>query len=252
MNLKSLLLLPLLTLGAAALEKSTAATTTSLTLSVPPSPPSLGNPSALPPTTHATLISTGEAHTALLSPSNTFVFRNVSVPGSYLVHVHSKTHSFVPLRLDVAADGSLAAWETFRGNVWDNRGEALRLVDFETGKGFEVRVAGAKGYFVERSKFSLINIILKNPMILMGLGTMALFFGMPYLLNNMDPELRAEFEERQRANPMNNILGGGGGAGANPMGGFDVASFLAGSGTGAASGSGTSGNSGRKNEGRRR
>lgn len=151
MNLKSLLLLPLLSLGAAAFE-TTPLTTTTLTLSVPPSPPSLGNPSALPPTTHATLVSTGETYTAHLSPSNAFVFRNVSVPGSYLVNVHCPTHNFIPLRLDVAPDGSLAAWETFRGNDWDNRGEALRLVEFATGKGFEVRVAGVKGYFTERSK----------------------------------------------------------------------------------------------------
>lgn len=69
----------------------------------------------------------------------------------------------------------------------------------------------------------------------------------------MDPELRAEFEERQRSNPMNNILGGGAGGGAaNPMGNFDVASYLAGSGTGTQTGGGPSGNSGRRNEGKRR
>lgn len=40
----------------------------------------------------------------------------------------------------------------------------------------------------------------------------------------VDPEMRKEFEESQKSNPMNSIMGGGSG-GPN----FDVASFLAGS-----------------------
>lgn len=44
--------------------------------------------------------------------------------------------------------------------------------------------------------------------------------------------MRAEFEERQKSNPMNSILGGGGGAGrqAAPGSNFDMAAYLAGSG----------------------
>lgn len=43
--------------------------------------------------------------------------------------------------------------------------------------------------------------------------------------------MRAEFEERQKSNPMNSLLGGGGAQpGANPMGNFDMAAFLAGTG----------------------
>lgn len=75
--------------------------------------------------------------------------------------------------------------------------------------------------------------------------------------------MRAEFEERQRSNPMNGILSGAagqasGGPAPNPMGGFDVASFLAGSGSsGSGSGSGSAapaGNGGntQKNQGKRR
>ena len=40
--------------------------------------------------------------------------------------------------------------------------------------------------------------------------------------------MRAEFEERQKSNPMNSILSGQQ-SGPNPMGDFDMASFLAGS-----------------------
>ena len=93
--------------------------------------------------------------------------------------------------------------------------------------------------------------ILKNPMILLGLVSMGIFLGMPYLVDNsssyphtnvsvmcgaeqeltnmpVDPEMRAEFEQRQKGNPMNSILGGGQPS-SNAMGDFDMAAYLAGS-----------------------
>lgn len=84
--------------------------------------------------------------------------------------------------------------------------------------------------------------ILKSPMILIALGSLAVVFGMPYLMDNsksnsafplfismtdyvvlVDPELRAEFEERQKSSPL------GGGQAANPLQNFDAAAWLAGS-----------------------
>jgi len=43
--------------------------------------------------------------------------------------------------------------------------------------------------------------------------------------------MKADWEERQKTNPMNGIMGAatGQGGGGNPMGNFDMASFLAGS-----------------------
>lgn len=94
--------------------------------------------------------------------------------------------------------------------------------------------------------------ILKNPMILLGLVSMGIFLGMPYLIDNstshpiqtaphlfrcvprqanippVDPEMRAEFEERQKSNPVNSILSGQQST-PNPMGDFDMAAYLAGS-----------------------
>ncbi|KZL76462.1 hypothetical protein CI238_12046 [Colletotrichum incanum] len=241
----------------AAYTTTSLALAASLTLSVPSSP-ALPNPYTLPPSTRATLSALGASFSAPLSVKNTFVFGNVTAPGSYLVDVHCATHAFAPLRLDVGADGSLSAWETYRGNDWDNKGEAYTAKDFEGGgKGFEVRVLGGKNYFVERSKFSVLTI-LKNPMILLGLVSMGIFLGMPYLVDNMDPEMRAEFEERQKSNPMNSILGGGE-PGANPMGNFDMAAFLAGtgkkdesSGSGSSNGGGGGSGNGKKEKGVRR
>ncbi|KAI1083842.1 Cys/Met metabolism PLP-dependent enzyme-domain-containing protein [Whalleya microplaca] len=223
-------------------------TTSSLTLQIPSSA-LLPNPHALPPSTHATLTTLHARHEAPLSTTNSFVFRNVT-PGSYLADVHCATHGFAPLRIDVGEAGS-RAWETFRGHDWANRGEEVRSTGAGAGEDvFAVRVLGAKVHFTERGAFSILGI-LKNPMILMGLVTMALFIGLPKLIENMDPEMRAEWEEQQKKNPMNSLMGGGGGGpqpGASPMGNFDMAAYLAGQNKkeDGETGSSSSGNGGKK------
>lgn len=138
---------------AAAVEPAT----TQITLRIPPSH-ALPNPNVLPPSTHATLSSLRKSKSAPISVGNTLVFRNVSA-GSYLLDVHCPTHAFAPLRVDVTRseeeDGGggakslkVRAWETYRGNDWDNKGEVVGLSD---GNVLDVRVLGTKGYFMERS-----------------------------------------------------------------------------------------------------
>ncbi|KAK6086873.1 ER membrane protein complex subunit-like protein [Seiridium cupressi] len=271
----------------AAAAAATASAKTSLVLSIPASQ-FLPNPNVLPASTHATLTTLHQSYSAPLSVANTFVFHNVT-PGSYLADVHCASYGFAPLRIDVdaAEDGaagadvrsSVRAWETFRGNEWGNKGEESVRQDGAGGAVFAVKCLGKKVFFQERGscKFSFafhpcvadnakskllvagfadecmtvsVLTILKNPMILLGLISMGIFFGMPKLVENseyssappykipetmilmqptVDPEMRAEWEEQQKKNPMNSIMGGGQ-AGANPMGNFDMASFLAGSG----------------------
>ncbi|KJZ77779.1 hypothetical protein HIM_02956 [Hirsutella minnesotensis 3608] len=225
---------------ATALSLAASALSASVTLYLPATP----NPFTLPSRTHATLSSLGAHHSAPLSAVNTFVFRNVT-PGSYLADVHCPTDAFRPLRVDVAPDGAaVAAWDTFRGNDWANKGEAVPLRDGSAGSGFDLRPLGRKNYFIERPVFSVLSI-LKNPMILMGAVSMLIFVGMPYLMDNsrldavhntitdvdssaVDPEMKAEFEAQQRKGPMAAMMGGAQ-PGGNPLGDFDMAAFLAGS-----------------------
>ncbi|GAP87943.1 hypothetical protein SAMD00023353_1600550 [Rosellinia necatrix] len=222
---------------------SATTTTTTVTFSIPASP-QIPNPAALPPSTHATLTALGASLAAPLTASDTFVFRNVT-PGSYLADVHGATHGFAPLRVDVVigaegeGDGEgdmrvrVRVWETFRGNDWANKGEEILPVAAAAAAGvaaFPVKVLGSKIYYTDRGSFSVFGI-LKNPMILMGLVSLALFIGMPKLVENMDPETRAEFEEQSKKNPMNSLMSGPQ-AGGSPMGNFDVAGFLAGQGSG--------------------
>lgn len=70
--------------------------------------------------------------------------------------------------------------------------------------------------------------MLKSPMILIAGFSMLIIFGMPYLMDNLDPELKAEFEKQQQSGGgVSGLLGGGGGSGAQN---FDAAAWLAGSG----------------------
>lgn len=141
--------------------------------------------------------------------------------------VHCHTHAFAPLRVDVrdvtpdvvGDDQEVQVWGTFRGNEWSNKGE---VVEAQRGDGiwtFDVKVQGGKDYFIERQGFSPLGL-LKNPMILIAGFSMLIVFGMPYIMDNMDPELKAEFEERQKVQPS---------AAANPLQNFDAAAWLAGS-----------------------
>jgi hypothetical protein len=200
----------------------------------------LTNPSALPPSTHATLHASGTPLTAQLTRRNTFEFYDVP-PGSYLLTVHCRDFSFESERVDVTTvavgeDGEALAdaggqkekievWQTFRGNEWDNKGE-------QRGKGIgkavaEVRAVGAKAYYQEKGGFSPL-AFLKSPMILMALFSLGIIVGLPYIMDNMDPETRAEFEQMQKEGPL-----GTGGNPAAQIQNFDLAGWMAGKGGGA-------------------
>ncbi|KNG50323.1 er membrane protein complex subunit-like protein [Stemphylium lycopersici] len=188
------------------------------------------NPSTLASTTHATLQSSGPPLDAYLTRSNTFNFNNVSA-GSYLATVHCRDYAFEPLRIDVtleeAVEGSgerkevIKAWQTFLGNEWENKGESRG----EGGNGLviEARPIAPKYFYQERQGFSPLSF-LKNPMILMAVVSMGLIFGMPKLMENMDPEMKEEFEEMQK----NGVMGSGTTNTAQQIQNFDLASWMAG------------------------
>lgn len=66
-------------------------------------------------------------------------------------------------------------------------------------------------------------------MILMAVVMLGLTVGMPYLMENMDEETKAEFEEMQSKSP----LGGGAANPAAAVQNFDFAAWMSGSGSGA-------------------
>lgn len=236
-----------------------------LTVSIPPSPPGLPNPAALPPSTHAVLV--GPPGVKLDTPlrrDSSFVFQDLP-EASYLLTIHARDHSFPPLRVDVGAAGedeaqqSIGAWQTFRGNEWANKGPQYGSAKGELN--IHVRPAAHKDFYQQRGGFNILGF-LKSPMILMALVSVVMIFGMPYLMDNskpvfvgprtpslcqwerrdadwcaVDPETKAEFEEMQKNSPLSGSQGA-----ASQVQNFDLAGFLSGRGGGtdasAAGGSG--------------
>ncbi|KAL4870174.1 hypothetical protein BDV12DRAFT_62589 [Aspergillus spectabilis] len=247
-----------------------------LTITIPPST-LLPNPHSLPADTHATLTSTSLAKPlkAPLTRSATFVFSGIpaaeyknpqkdDLSGSYLLDIQSSEYVFAPLRVDLDEQGFVkGVWETFRGNEWGNRGaeKFVRVAGEKVGGGdggdgaviVDIRVLGRKGFYEVRQTFSPLSLF-KNPMILLAIVALGFTFGMPKLMENMDPEMRAEFEKQSRASPISgaqSAMVGGGPAN------FDLAGWMAGAAPRgeSSSGSGALGSgaaTGRENRGARR
>ncbi|KIW57834.1 hypothetical protein PV05_02391 [Exophiala xenobiotica] len=218
----------------ALLQLLTSAAAATLRVQIPASN-LLPNPNTLPASTHATLTSgTGEPLRAVLRKGNYFEFPDISTVGSHLLDIYSRDYVFAPYRIDVApsSDSSstviTGAWETFRGTKWDDRGVALVPAPTER-LDMSAKVLSKKNFYEERQGFNPLSL-LKNPMILMGVVALAFTFGMPKLMENMDPEMRAEYEDIQRKGPMSGLTSAmqGGGSG-GPASNFDLASYLAGS-----------------------
>lgn len=170
-----------------------------LTVLIPPSPPLLPNPASLPPSTHASLIgSTGHHYDARLTRSNTLVFKDLT-PGSYLLDVHSRDHYFPALRIDVqlSVPGAgeaetqelISAWQTYMGNEWSNKGPSFGEQNGELT--ISLPPNGRKDYYQKREGFNILSFF-KSPMILMGLFSVVMIFGMPYLMENSKSRVMSE------------------------------------------------------------
>ncbi|KIW18262.1 hypothetical protein PV08_02550 [Exophiala spinifera] len=214
----------------------TSARAATLRIQIPPSN-LLPNPNALPASTHATLTSgTGQPLRAVLRKGSYFEFPDITTVGSHLLDIYTRDYVFAPYRIDLAPSSSdssstviTGAWETYRGTRWEDRG--IALVPAPTDRlEMSAKVLLRKNFYEERQGFNPLSL-LKNPMILMGVVALAFTFGMPKLMENMDPEMRAEYEEMQKKGPMSGLaqaMQGGGTSG--PASNFDLASYLAGSG----------------------
>jgi len=166
------------------------ATAARLTVSIPPSS-LLGSPSSLPASTHAVLVGPpGVRYDVPLRRDNTFTFPGLA-EASYLLTVHSRDYFFTPLRVDVTKSGeesqqeTVQAWQTFRGNEWSNKGQ-----HYGTGKGeltIHLAPGSSKSFYQVRGGFDALGM-LKSPMILMGLVSVAMVFGLPYIMDNSTSE----------------------------------------------------------------
>ncbi|MCJ1465341.1 hypothetical protein MMC07_003959 [Pseudocyphellaria aurata] len=184
-------------------------------------------PTNLPPlhsSTNALLIKTGFTRTAPLTRANTFVFRNLTESGSYLLDIGCRDWDFAPMVAHVREEGDIVVGR--RGG-----GDIKRM----EGGGWEVRAVKPRDNWEDRGGFSPMSL-LKNPMILIAVLGFGFIVGMPYLLDSMDPETRAEFEEQQKKSILNTGASGG-----NPLQNFDMAAWMAGKTSGASTSSSSGG-----------
>ena len=201
----------------------------------------LPNPNTLPASSHATLTSgSGLVQHAVLRKGNYFDFNDISTIGSHLLDIYSHNYVFAPYRIDISdAHQITLAAETYHGIQWSDHGVNFAPAP-TTNLTISAKCLSQKNFYETRQGFNVLSL-LKNPMILMGVVALAFTFGMPKLMENMDPEMKAEYEEMHKKSPVSGLSramqGQGGGSGTE---GFDLAGFLAGRSTttGASSGNG--------------
>lgn len=175
---------------------------TSLHLTLSPSS-SLLDPRSLPASTHATLYgSNGKRVSAPLRRDNSFVFGDVGA-GEWLLDVFAREYVFPSLRVDVHSPASASAAEptgqegqeggatavaevyvAHPSNKWSNKGALLHVSTSQT-INVAVSAQAKRQFYQQREGFDLLGFF-KNPMILMGVVSMGLVFGMPYLMENSE------------------------------------------------------------------
>lgn len=221
-----------------------------LTLRIQPSQ-ILPNPNNLPPSTHATLTANnGTILRSSLRRDNTIVFSAIDTTGTHLLSIFTKDYTFASYRIDTAISTTSTTGETsitfaaqiYPGTQWSDTGPSLLPRTTTTSSSSTLTITpkllGAKIFYTPRPTFSLLSL-LKSPMILLGIVGVAVAFGMPWVLENMDPEMKKEYEEMQKTGPTAAI--GKMAAGGGPASGFDLAGFLAGSAKGSAGATPSSG-----------
>lgn len=212
----------------------------------------LHNPNTLPASTHATITApNGVVRQAPLRKDNTLVFDDLSTIGSHLLSIFTRDYAFASYRIDTTPNLSTSsddnsvlisfAAQLYPGTQWSDTG--INLIpsqpdtDSTTGQSVRPqasltivpRVLGQKQFYEQRPAFSPLSL-LKNPMILLAIVALAFTFGMPKLMENMDPEMREEYEKMQQKGPtaaLGKAMSGQGPASAG-AGSFDLAGYLAG------------------------
>jgi len=168
----------------------------------------LPSTAALPPSTLLILTSADLLYKTHPSSSGSFTFHNVTVGPSYLLQVESLTHSFPRLRIETQG-AEVKVYQTVQGNSWSTRGIQLFYP-------IQLSASSRADYYLPRSGFK-IDSVLKNPMILLAMFSMAVMFVIPKMTAGLDQQALEEYRAQQPAAPQ--------------LPSFDFASFMAGSGS---------------------
>lgn len=175
----------------------------------------LTSPLHLPPTTRVQLTSQFHSYSTPILASGNFIFDQVE-SGIYALTVSCQSHSFRRLRVDVPDtdtseakqgplvdgsssssddntshkndDGEIKVYKTTPGQKWSESGPQQH---------YPIRLTPVAEYqyITERPSFNPLAMVMKNPLILIGIVLAIGVFAMPALMKIIDPEA---LEEMQR------------------------------------------------------
>ncbi|KAJ3352954.1 hypothetical protein HDU83_007470 [Entophlyctis luteolus] len=148
-------------------------------LSLYPLPPIIKNNQELRLSPSTRILLDGGAQTAFVEADGSFVLDEVS-DGPHLLQVVSNEYIFVKARVAVAGSEMLATIHV-DGTNWNAGGPELKSP-------LEISVIAIQDPFTPRPKLTLYGLIMANPMLLMMGGMFAMFFFLPKVMENMDPE----------------------------------------------------------------
>jgi hypothetical protein len=144
-------------------------------------------------TTKLTLDS-GEHYAYSRSTDGVFTFRNIP-SGVHVIHVHDSDLAYPHVKVQLLED----AMDKPRFLEYPFLGAAKKaLIPSSISGGVDIVAVARNQYFEKRQGFSFMSL-LKNPMILFGMFGMAMMYYMPKMMENMDPEQRAEMQKQMAA-----------------------------------------------------
>ncbi|KAJ3081585.1 hypothetical protein HK102_002246 [Quaeritorhiza haematococci] len=137
------------------------------------------------------VIINGGQFVAYVEDDGSFSFPNLPL-GSHLLEVISNEYYFDKIRLDVTS-AAVVPSITLPGTSWSKHGPYLR-------QPLELTAKAKLNYFVPREGFNILSLF-SNPMMLMTGFSLLMFFVMPKMMANIDPEAMKEMQQQQANQP---------------------------------------------------
>jgi len=158
----------------------------------------------------STLISVNHGeYTTYSRPDGNFTIKDIQ-PGIYLIDVHSTVHHFSQVKCQFKPDAPAQDKPVFSCLEYVYHGAPKRAMD----NLLVLTAMATYDYFEVRKGFSVFSMV-KNPMVILMLVTVALMYFMPKMMEDLEPEEREKMKRQMelQSNPtkmLGELFGGGG------------------------------------------
>ncbi|KAI9226304.1 MAG: hypothetical protein DHS80DRAFT_32885 [Piptocephalis tieghemiana] len=118
-------------------------------------------------------------------------FNILNVPeGSYILNVQSRLYDYPTLKIQVDKGGKVQAYSFLPGSSWDTSNPSVELP-------LRLLPKSKRSYFMAREGFNLMGLLMSPYVLMMGF-TGLMVYGVPKLMENMDPEALKEMQKSQK------------------------------------------------------